>query len=1397
MKSTLAIDLGGRYTGVVSYTSEPGMPSVDSINAYVINTPNNDDLTVSVKSRTQVRHRLRSQKRFKLARLLITLIAQHKANRNLSNSEKEALFGLLKRRGYSRYDSELDLSCLQSIETKPFQSFIPEITEDESLLTQWESFKAGYATGNADCINIVRSFVNLPDAKQFKEHLKQYLLGKEEVKDYLTALSVLREDALLVEQQNLFGHKHRTQFLDDIHCDIQKDSRLKTLINEFGGLEPFYRTIGNICNLQLRALRWYFNEPSMNTPYYDDNRLKGVLARAYRFFHYPKEELAKCRDILGAIEGTASALTFLGSFDPKKTIPPYEDQNNRRPPLDQTLLLNPRALDLRYDTRWELWVNNLLRAPQSKGIDDQLDVILASTDRKSRLQERQSGQIVHYTSAKLYNAYVLHRLLDRTLDNDPYCLRLISKERLGQSNDIHEAMNRLTKDLGSQHVKEFLEFARNYYNEVDLAKRGLWSIVQNPLLERADIHPPMKKGAIVARLINNILCTENVSISQFWNLQVKGTSTVKSICASIERSRKEYGNFFNIEYKKALLKHQRGEKPDAQDKEFLKIADNVQLTSQRIAQVLNLSEEQRGKFANPFSLAQLYTIIETEPNGFIKTSVAANDENAWRTNFAGNARCVRLCSDTIRPFDGAVKKTLERQAYELARLKFKELQNCVNEKNSTVDVTLLIESNEFAFSSSMAEIKKSDKAKAIRNKADRAMKRQDQRWQNKNSRIKAASRGLCPYTGQPLGDNGEIDHIISRSASLMLYGDILNSEPNLIYCSQKGNQLKSNRIKTIRDLAPNYLEKVFGTSNCLAVEKQICDTVDHLSDNDIVQFDSLSPQEQDAVRHSLFLNTANPINRRVRQTLAKQFKSRVNGTQAWFARQFIKTLQELSSDWRKTNNIAITFDVYRLPAQSVQGDYRTKIADTMPELAKPDSAQPIGSHVVDALCVFGAALDNQKIARRLGLDNLTLSDSLEHLTALLPQHIDIINIKRKPVFDKDNLQSISWFKETIYAEEFLPIMVKKNETRIGFAWNDQYSLRVKHGDTLLKALSSFFNDAKSVREYEIQTFTINREKAFEFLHKVFVSPCSTAECQTATLLEALSYITQKTPISDYFDEKTRSFDLNKVSKHFSIKIKLDNQFGASGTISLPCQSDWKNEINKMNQFSNLPDDKRSGQDIVLSMKKNHNNSSLKHCRTRRVWSMPIVPSGVSAAIRLRRESHDGHNIYQLQMLKNAKYKGLGVDNNGQIDWTQPLVADIYKQNSLTLRGERYLDSQKFIAMDLWLEVDIGMPDVRVRMSPGEANRRHICITQSRELFENWIESSLGSMWNMPGTKKLSEGELASFIKNTNSPVLGAPRDGVIKFTQLGETITYCYCTQSANAQMKKAYQEAYLRTLAK
>ena len=41
-------------------------------------------------------------------------------------------------------------------------------------------------------------------------------------------------------------------------------------------------------------------------------------------------------------------LTFLQSFEPENSIPPYEDQNNRRPPKDQTLWLSPAAMNTHY-----------------------------------------------------------------------------------------------------------------------------------------------------------------------------------------------------------------------------------------------------------------------------------------------------------------------------------------------------------------------------------------------------------------------------------------------------------------------------------------------------------------------------------------------------------------------------------------------------------------------------------------------------------------------------------------------------------------------------------------------------------------------------------------------------------------------------------------------------------------------------------------------------------------------------------------------------------------------------------------------------------------------------------------------------------------------------------------
>ncbi|WP_370802835.1 hypothetical protein [Sutterella wadsworthensis] len=62
------------------------------------------------------------------------------------------------------------------------------------------------------------------------------------------------------------------------------------------------------------------------------------------FFHPAKDQNKQHLELIKQIENSEDIIETLCTLDPNRTIPPYEDQNNRRPPLDQTLLLSPEKL---------------------------------------------------------------------------------------------------------------------------------------------------------------------------------------------------------------------------------------------------------------------------------------------------------------------------------------------------------------------------------------------------------------------------------------------------------------------------------------------------------------------------------------------------------------------------------------------------------------------------------------------------------------------------------------------------------------------------------------------------------------------------------------------------------------------------------------------------------------------------------------------------------------------------------------------------------------------------------------------------------------------------------------------------------------------------------------------
>jgi hypothetical protein len=60
------------------------------------------------------------------------------------------------------------------------------------------------------------------------------------------------------------GHKYRTIYLENIKKDIQDSDLLQPIFNDLTA-DKLTHLIGNICNLQLRILRKYFNDEKMKS----------------------------------------------------------------------------------------------------------------------------------------------------------------------------------------------------------------------------------------------------------------------------------------------------------------------------------------------------------------------------------------------------------------------------------------------------------------------------------------------------------------------------------------------------------------------------------------------------------------------------------------------------------------------------------------------------------------------------------------------------------------------------------------------------------------------------------------------------------------------------------------------------------------------------------------------------------------------------------------------------------------------------------------------------------------------------------------------------------------------------------------------------------------------------
>jgi CRISPR system subtype II-B RNA-guided endonuclease Cas9/Csx12 len=1180
--SPIAIDMGAKNTGVYLNHFEQGEDPTTSGNiqgkTIVIDSTN---ITWSQAGRTQKRHQIRTNKRRKMSKRLLKL-ALNEYDIDFNAKQQEYLNGLLNRRGYTYLVEGLDESLIK-------QPFVAEY-----FVKKHNIF---FKTKNSFYTDFLAISNNIEQARELQKGLT---LSKNEAKTkveenkrefanaYDNIKSVLNTQIKAEDE----GHKYRAIYLENIKQDIENSDLLQPLLSDLNA-EKLANLIGNISNLQLRVLRKYFNDKNMQSgDSWLPEKLHKVFFKWVRSWHAKQDNEKANRIEILKLKSNSNILDIFTTLDPVKTIPPYEDQNNRRPPKDLTLRLKPISLDVNLEN-WEvvaqLLVENYILPPIDESITEQIDIQegleYSSQSQKYKGKDKDTKQ-------RQILADTLHRILDRTTNLDPYKLRWLTQG--SNTPDTKKA-----KDLLDQHsnnkADKIIVLAKKYYAEVEVAKQGLWSSKdENSLFFRCDTNPP-HKGKLTHKLVGHILREEftEKKITDFreqcWHQKIKGNSTTKSLAGKIEDTRKKYGNGFNyivqtIKRRNYVLTNNnpteqqinRWNKYSEEHKDVTEAIKNTKLVAEKINNFLGNNNQE--KYNNPYSIAQLYNHLESEITGFSKTDKFNTEENAWRDksqtitilNRANEeieitkSNAVRLTVDSIRPFDGLLDRIISRQAYEIASEKIKQIEALNIDKNAQLYVPIFMEQNRFKFEQDMAEIKSNTKKKGD---AQKSLEEKNKQWKDKNTRIKKNS--LCPYTGEMISV-GEIDHIIPQSQSKRNQDVVFNSEANLIYCSGNGNHQKSDNRWTFEQLKPGYLEEVF--DNETNVKQNIIDFVNGLNENDSISFHNLEEKEQNYLKHALFIPE---LDNKTFSILNTRYKTLVNGTQGYLGKQIRKLLQE------KYSNIKVK--TYQIPAQDV-----SRLRTVLGEYDKAfEKQEPQGafSHVVDASLVLATALQVPKIAEELTTTNVTdLSEKGEWLKNLLPKNASVQHIKRKPKYRK-KLQSTQIFKDGLYGERFMPIFLDDEKLYYGFALDNCHEIEplkkpkktVKEFDKKLQIAkekqqakhNEYFEllkpflyigkkNAKKVVEgnlsdnWQYQYLSIDKTKTLNHLQKCAKEVCSDTEIKQAKELEKLRYSIEKKKIKDVLV-------IGQGKKSF-IKILNDKKFTVS-RLTLPAKVQWEALIN--------------------------------------------------------------------------------------------------------------------------------------------------------------------------------------------------------------------------------------------
>ena len=1389
--SPIAIDMGAKYTGIYLSQYFQG-ETLEGASPQGLVVMHSENLQYSQADRTARRHQTRAAKRKKMAKRLLWVILKEQYQLpfdGFSRIERDAINSLLNRRGFTYLSEDVDEALLQEMTAFPFhQYFHPDVPSiGNHLLDAYQVITKDVETAEMFQSHDAYSLNAIDFAKSLEGDYKEQ---KAQLKEGLKAFKQGIDSFIKAEQD---GHKIRAAYLDNIKIDITHHNdylffrdALPVSADEFANL------VGHISNLQLRVLRRYFNDEKMKTgDFWNPVKLHKVFFRNISALHYKKDSQEKANQVALFSLKNKNIIDIFESTDPKLSIPPFEDQNNRRPPKCQSLKLTAESLN-KYLPKWSAIVPKLADEVELKGIPV-----------KSGLSLSNSQNVDGW-------AQCLQRILEFSYKHDPFQFRkwINKPEQYGEFTK--RGIAEFERIVQKQHRKDFIDFVTRFYQETEAARSALWFDESSNLLKVCNQKTPHKGNQLI-ELISGAVNTE-LSSEQFeafeklWreeNPRV-GKRGLKGWCNLAVELQKEYGNALKEQIRRNIWLQENKKK--VENKKLIDIDKAIPAVAELIAQCMNIDSK---RFANVFDLAKLHNLMEEDPKGFSKNCRCCTKENIWRSRIIKNAEQqegavgLRLPADTTRPFDGLLARLMDKQAYEIAKAKVAQLP--AHGLDGSLSIPILLEENRFKFTASLAEVKRNTKSRKDNEKKAAAF---EEKWQDKNSRIKSASKGICPYKGTNLETGGEIDHIIPRAESKGRHQTVFNHEANLIYCSPEGNSNKNRSFYTLSDLHNNYLQKQFNTTDRAKIKQHIIELcTPFINKGQLLSFTEVESEVlKQAIRHGLFVEE---LRYSLMNLLHQSTKTRVNGTQGYLAKLIMQKIKQLY----KVN--PVEFHVSYIEAQQAS-ELRKQLGEQYPELAKPDF-QPVASHVIDAAMVMAAALKQPHTQDMLQTGGLDRTDWLKQI---LPENIAINRIEPKPKFNKRQIQSQQLFKDGIYGEHFVPLIVSQGQLGVGFDSNNVAWLKdqIEAPELWWNALQCYLNNAPQTFERvkkntgsSFKAYSINKSLAFELLHKVAKQACSEDELLSADLLESLLYTTQKVNIkSAIYDEQKKTYkkqnDLAN-EKNFVIKVDVNTKYlkpkfkGVQAKqLCYPGKAQWKQLITQpyiqQHQGSKESFDSKGYQYMINQIFADTKGNTRNHKKVRKNWSLPIKASA-SGGYRAKRRNADGSVIWQLFAVEGLSASGFNLCNE-VVDFSESATAAIpalIQSPNIFGCGQRYQSiADNIEKFDSWRQItiteDLHGKANSIAFSPNSKSRFRIRVEfTNQQLIEFVIpltkeQDDIKNWSQLPAEIKLSN---AKKWKECFGDLLGKPRSNLF-ITNAGMNVVLEYIVEGTNSQMKNAYQ---------